>query len=917
MTQIARDDAESQKTQNVFGKVANYIDSSFASRFYRIGLFVGTRPGASIGLSFLFVLVCCGGFSMTKTESRSEKLWIPQDTIAQDHQAMYDVHFPPASRIETALLEAKSGSVLDKAFLTAAMEMHTKVEALTSIKYNDTLRTLCIAKFGQGHPCLINSVLSFWSFSPALLAADANPLATINAGGKTQDDLNRMVGGATFAADGKLVSAKALSIMYFLMSNRVQSNGGYSDPRGAAWEKEYLELFMCDEPICEGNRCACGYESSLFKAFAFATRSRGDAFGNVIRGDVGLINGAFAIIIIFMVLNLGGLCHKIRSRALLALGSVLSIVLAGAAGYGLAMYCQFIYTPVMSVLPFVLLGIGVDDSFVIMNALDRVDKNLPIPERIAKAIAHAGASVMVTSLTDFVAFAISVSSGLPALSAFCMYAAFSIIVLFFLQITLFGAFAALDARRVAANRIDCCPCLCRRGCPCCRVVALEDGKVYEKDPNQMCFRASGHVGGRFGYLLEKKIAPVLVKTPVALAVVAVALGFSGICAWQASILPVEDASGKFIPDDSYALASLEKQDEYFGDQGQSVYIVTQGGDYFATQSGLTSIRARLGSLWYIQDTAGDKFDSWADSFQGAIRAGSTGATVSFNSMGHATNQVEYYAGLKAWLGGAGKSYAKDVKWVDDSNPQKGVASSRMSAEFKSYKRDVNGKLIQDADKAIEIMDGLRDTVASWKDMPGTDAFPYTYQFLSWEVFRIIKKELLVNVGMCLAAVFFITLILLAHPWTAFLVFAIVVMVIVDVLGCMNMWGLAIDNVSVIQLVISVGLSVDYAAHVAHCFMTKAGTRQERVIDTLGDVGSAVMKGGASTFLAVCLLGASKSYVFRVLFQTFFLTVVLGLSHGLLVMPAILSLVGPEGYSGTERKDKVVAHQTLGKEVEAA
>merc|ERR1719412_377566 len=120
-----------------------------------------------------------------------------------------------------------------------------------------------------------------------------------------------------------------------------------------------------------------------------------------------------------------------------------------------------------------------------------------------------------------------------------------------------------------------------------------------------------------------------------------------------------------------------------------------------------------------------------------------------------------------------------------------------------------------------------------------------------------------SVGLCLAAVFVITLLLLAHPLTATLVFICVVITIVDILGCMRLWGLAIDSVSVIQLVIAVGLCVDYAAHVGHNFMLHGGLRSQRVITTLGDVGAAVICGAVSTFLGVMLLSMSKSYVFRV------------------------------------------------------
>jgi len=173
-----------------------------------------------------------------------------------------------------------------------------------------------------------------------------------------------------------------------------------------------------------------------------------------------------------------------------------------------------------------------------------------------------------------------------------------------------------------------------------------------------------------------------------------------------------------------------------------------------------------------------------------------------------------------------------------------------------------------------------------------------------------------NVSLCMAAVLVIMLIFMAHPGIAIVVLTCVLMTIIDVLGCMNMWGLAIDNVSVIQLVIAVGLAVDYSAHVGHSFMTKSGTRAERVVSTLGDVGSAVLNGGISTFLAVMLLSASKSYVFRVLFQTFFLTVVLGLAHGMIVLPALLALVGPDGYAGRAQPIILDADpEKVGKEVE--
>lgn len=48
---------------------------------------------------------------------------------------------------------------------------------------------------------------------------------------------------------------------------------------------------------------------------------------------------------------------------------------------------------------------------------------------------------------------------------------------------------------------------------------------------------------------------------------------------------------------------------------------------------------------------------------------------------------------------------------------------------------------------------------------------------------------------------------------------------VNVGGLMYFWGLTIDTVTTILLVLAVGLAVDYASHIAHSFMVTAGTRQ--------------------------------------------------------------------------------------------
>jgi Niemann-Pick C1 protein len=75
-----------------------------------------------------------------------------------------------------------------------------------------------------------------------------------------------------------------------------------------------------------------------------------------------------------------------------------------------------------------------------------------------------------------------------------------------------------------------------------------------------------------------------------------------------------------------------------------------------------------------------------------------------------------------------------------------------------------------------------------------------------------------------------------------------------------------------------------------------------VTETLSDIGAAVLCGATSTALAVAVLLGSSSYVFEVLSTQFALTVALGVSHGLILLPVLLSLFGPKPFAAAENID---------------
>ena len=118
-----------------------------------------------------------------------------------------------------------------------------------------------------------------------------------------------------------------------------------------------------------------------------------------------------------------------------------------------------------------------------------------------------------------------------------------------------------------------------------------------------------------------------------------------------------------------------------------------------------------------------------------------------------------------------------------------------------------------------------------------------------------------------------------------------------ILGFLYFWGLKIDISVALLLVVAVGLAVDYSSHITHHFMmTNLPTRNERMKHTMIEMGPAVFNGGCSTFVAFVLLANSKSAIAIVFFRVFFLVVSFGLYNGLVLMPVILSLIGPKPFT---------------------
>lgn len=888
-------------------KFGNTIEAFISTQFNKIGRIVGTYPRRTIIATILVTVICGAGFTQWTTENRADKLWVPQNTIAEAETVLYESYFQSVARLNSIIVESKESgeNVLTKESLVDAMKMHTKIYTSTvDIADEETEKTetyqlsdLCMmgrdtcasVPSGGVCDCFVAGILKQWDYNLATLENDDDFMTTLNEYGNSIDDLTSILGDPVLDDSGKVVSASAFTISYFLIDRTEEAGsdeeGTEADPINEGWEEEvFLDTVQSDD-----------YPS--ISVNYFAGRSFSDEFGGAITGDLLLVQISYAVVFIFLGANLGKFIPGPESRWTMSLSALVLVGLSTGASFGLSAGVGLFFGPVHSLLPFILLGIGVDDAFVIVNAFNRERKvsrksetNSDLIIRSGKALARAGASITVTSLTDLVAFGISASSSLPALASFCAYAAIGIVFLWSFASTFFAATLVLDERRQRDNRRECLCCLTRNS---------------EKDDDDEKEEDSGFEEDFISTYFRNIHAPAILSTFGKAAVLLIFAALFSFGVYGALNLSVEDTQRAFIPSDSYLTQYINAADEYFPTTGIDLYFVFErSSDIYSKRANLANLKDRLSNKSkdapYIAEPSSEStyfnvMTGLSDYLSASGSAEIGGLPIGVD--GWPTTEEDFLTTLTNYVSSrAGGKYAPDVSFNDDKSK---IEAIRVKSRYVALTKSKGSDIIDDAEKQIEAMDATREMTEEWgDDLPPVTTF--SEKFLAIEGFKIIKKELFLNVGLALAAVTVIVFFTVGSPLTSIIISANVACCVIEILGFMFAIGIAIDSVSVINIVLAVGLSIDYSAHVGHCFMLKGGdNKNRRVLEALADIGAAVFSGALSTFLAVVVLLFSSSYVFVTLSKQFALTVGLGVIHGLVLLPVLLSLFGPKPFEAAE------------------
>uniref|UniRef100_A0A8C0H1E5 NPC1 like intracellular cholesterol transporter 1 n=1 Tax=Chelonoidis abingdonii TaxID=106734 RepID=A0A8C0H1E5_CHEAB len=581
-----------------------------------------------------------------------------------------------------------------------------------------------------------------------------------------------------------------------------------------------------------------------------AERSLEDEINRTTAEDIPIFAISYLVIFLYIALALGeySSCRRILvdSKVTLGLGGILVVLGAVFSSMGFYAYVGLPSSLVIiEVVPFLVLAVGADNIFIFVLEYQRSvrEPGERREQHIGRVLGTVAPSMLLCSFSEATCFFLGSLTRMPAVRTFALNAALAVLFDFLLQMSMFVALVSLDARRQEVR-----------------------GARW------------GEQG--WGYLNQY----FMVGLPT-----------------------------YFVTTGGYNFSTGPGMNGVCSSAGCDNSSLTQKIQY-ATRFPNVSYLAIPASSWV------DDFIDWLHPLSRCCRISSSDSqfcpsTNSRNLSEVIRPSVEQFNHFLPWFlhdmpnlncpkGGLG-AYDTAVKLGPDGEIQ--------ASRFMAYHTPLTNS--QEYTAALRAARALATNITnSMRRVPGTDpnfrVFPYTVTYVFYEQYLTIVNEGLFNLALCLVPTFAVCCVLLGMDLRSGLINLLtILMILVDTVGAMTLWDISYNAISLINLVTAVGISVEFVSHLTRAFaVSTQPTRLERAKEATINMGSAVFAGVAMTNLpGIVVLAFAKAQLIQIFFfRLNLLITLLGLLHGLVFLPVLLSYFGSTVPGGGRAEGSVCA-----------
>ncbi|XP_014243671.1 protein patched [Cimex lectularius] len=725
-----------------------------------------------------------------------------------------------------------------------------------------------------------------------------------------------------------------------------------------------------------------GNSTSPYNMYAFSSATLNDILHRFSQININKIAFGYVLMLLYAAASLLRWNDPVRSQCALGVAGVILVSVTVAAGLGFCAVLGIAFNAsTTEIVPFLALGLGVDDMFLLTHTYaEQAGNNTPPEEQTGFLLKKTGLSVLLTSLSNMCAMFAAALIPIPALRVFSLQSA--VLVLFNLASALlvFPAIVSLDLRRRGSGRYDmlcCClppqnyagTCTQKTKGPACKQQAITRALPPDRQqtvtmlaPKKTCKVSSqneekpnktesngeicellfdGNLSlSTIGSCYSKFIMKPQIKIISTILFIVVLI----ISVW--GLLRITDGLDlkDIVPQDTNEHEFLNAQTKYFG--FYNMYAVSHRDFEYPTNQKLLyeyhEAFMRVESI-VKNDNGGlppfwlSMFRDWLIELQLAFdRDWKNGKITQERWYSNASDEGILAYKLLVQTGHVDnpidKSLITQVKLVDSEgiiNPKAfynylsawatndalayGASAANLypnPREWHHVATDFDLKIPKSAPlKYTQLpfyLHGLKDTAAITKAVTqvreicqkfeerGVPNFPSGIPFLFWEQYIHLRQSLGLALLCALTSVFIVISVLLVNPWTAALIVFMLAGMILQLLGIMGALGIKLSAIPAVLLIIAVGLGVHFTVHLCLSFVTSIGNRERRSIMAVKHMFSPIVHGALTMLLAIVMLAFSEfDFIVRYFFYILLASVGVGLINGLVFLPTLLSLIGPE------------------------